>query len=174
MTGMIKEKTIEHIKQFYNKKERLVNPTGYFYDLSMIRNNIKILEDNLPKQVKLYYAMKANSHKSVMKCIREMDFVKGIEIASSGELETAIHYYENQNIIFTGPGKTEYELEQAIKKSVRFINVESVVEAVRIDNIARRLNIRYVEILLRINLNYFVEDTGENISGWRRYYAIKV
>lgn len=162
---MIEENVLAYIKRVYARPEFIINPTAYFYDLAIIRKNIELLEKNLPPQIKLYYAMKANSNRFVMECIKEIEFVKGIEIASSGELQSALQYYSSQNIIFTGPGKTEYELEQAIKKKIKYINVESVAEAVRISNIVKRLGKLEVEILLRVNLNYAVPDGQEKMSG---------
>lgn len=138
---------------------------AYFYDLNEIRKNIRQISESLPKQVSLYYAMKANNHKKIMKEIISSDKIKGIEIASYGELKIAKKKIAPQKIIFTGPGKTCFELKESIKNKIRFINVESVVEAIRINDIAKKLNIKEVNILLRINLNYSVENAQEKMSG---------
>lgn len=162
---MLEINTINYIKQTYLKKEFIKNPTCYFYDLKIIKNNINNLKKNLPKQVSLYYAMKANNNKEVMKCITKNKYVKGIEIASSGELIQATKYIDSSNIIFTGPGKTEYELEEAIKNNIRFINIESITEALRIQKIAEKLKKETVNILIRINLNYAIPNGTELMSG---------
>ena len=162
---MLETNTINYIKQTYLKKEFIKNPTCYFYDLKIIKNNINNLKKNLPKQVSLYYAMKANNNKEIMKCITKNKYVKGIEIASSGELIQATKYIDSSNIIFTGPGKTEYELEEAIKNNIRFINIESITEALRIQKIAEKLKKETVNILIRINLNYAIPNGTELMSG---------
>ena len=162
---MISSKTIDYIKKTYLQEEFILNPTCYFYDLSIIKENINKLQKNSPTNISLYYAMKANSNSNVMDFISHNSFVKGIEIASSGELAIASKYYDNKKLIFTGPGKTEYELEQAIKSGIRLINIESVVEAIRINNIATRLKIDKVDVLIRINLNYSIEEAFEHMSG---------
>ena len=113
----------------------------------------------------MYYAMKANPHNRIMECIQTEVYTSGVEIASAGELEKALSYFDKKQIIFTGPGKTEYELECAIRTGIRFINIESVVEAVRIDRIAEKLGVEKVDILVRINLNYCCMDGAENMSG---------
>lgn len=141
------------------------NPTCYFYDLARIRSNIQRLQATMPEQVRLYYAMKANPHDRIMECIRNETYTSGVEIASAGELEKAREYFDSDQIIFTGPGKTEYELECAIRAGLRFINIESIVEAVRINRIAERLGIDRVDILVRINLNYCCMDGAESMSG---------
>jgi len=162
---MLEINTINYIKQTYLKKEFIKNPTCYFYDLKIIKNNINNLKKNLPKQVSLYYAMKANNNKEIMKCITKNKYVKGIEIASSGELIQATKYIDSSNIIFTGPGKTEYELEEAIKNNIRFINIESITEALRIQKIAEKLKKETINILIRINLNYAIPNGTELMSG---------
>lgn len=166
MMVKIREETLDYIIGSYQSKKFRQNPTGYFYDMEIIRKNIKNIERNMPPQLKLYYAMKANPNERVIQEICSFDFVQGIEIASSGELQNALQYNEGKNIIFTGPGKTDYELEQAVMHNIRLINVESMTEAVRINQIVRRLGKCPVDILLRINLNYSAIDGVENMSGY--------
>lgn len=159
----------EYIESFilnkYSEKDFIKDPTGYFYDLDEIDNNIKSLNDNMPSQISLYYAMKANFHRDVLNSIVNNRYIKGIEIASSGELEYSSKFIDSNRIIFTGPGKTMYELEKSIEKNIRFINVESIVEAYRIQEIAIKNNIPNVNVLLRINLNYSLNEGTEKMSG---------
>ncbi len=126
------------IREAYAKDSLCKNPAAYFYDLAIICSNICRLQKFLPAQTKLYYAMKAPPHNAVLDCVCNEDFITGIEIASAGELEAARKFCTAQRIIFTGSGKTEYELEEAIKSGIQLINVESLAEAVCIARIARR------------------------------------
>ena len=162
---MIDEETIKIIKNTYQELKYQINPTIYFYDLSIIENNISNIEKYMPKQISLYYAMKANTNNNILKYIANKNYVKGFEIASSGELEIASKYLSSNKLIFTGPGKTEYELTMAIKLGIRLINIESVIEAIRIQKIAEELNIDNVNILIRINLNYSLAEGTEHMSG---------
>lgn len=162
---MINDTIKNFIKNTYQDKTYQINPTAYFYDLNGIKSNILKLQNNMPKQVHLYYAMKANDNHEVLKYISNFPYVKGFEIASSGELEKASKYINLNKLIFTGPGKTEYELEEAIKSKIKLINVESIVEAIRVQKIAEKLKIDHVDILIRINLNYSLSDGTELMSG---------
>jgi len=162
---MIKEDTINFIKNTYGNIKYKINPTAYFYDLDIIDENISKLEMSMPEQISLYYAMKANINESILKCISKNKYIKGFEIASSGELEIASKYINTNQLIFTGPGKTEYELECAIKERIRFINIESVTEAIRIQKLAEKLGIDSVDVLIRINLNYSLAEGTEHMSG---------
>lgn len=149
----------------FKQDEFIKNPTCYVYDLSKIQMNLDTLKKNCPSQISLYYAMKANNSPEIMDFICKNDFVSGIEIASSGELSQALEYVKSKNIIFTGPGKTDFELESAILKKIRFINIESVAEAIRINNLAKKHNIKNVNVLVRINLNYSISDATEHMCG---------
>lgn len=120
----------------------------------------------MPRQVQTYYAMKANPNSDVMKCVEEMRFIRGVEIASAGELEFALNYYKSNNIIFTGPGKIEYELRKAVENCIKYINIESITEAVRINNIVEELKREQVDVLLRINLNYVEIAEAERMTGY--------
>lgn len=157
--------TVDFIKNTYSDLRYKINPTAYFYDLAIIEENISKLRNYMPKEISLYYAMKANVNDSILKCIASNDYIKGFEIASSGEIDIASNYLSTNRLIFTGPGKTEYELLQAIKNKIRFINIESVVEAIRIQRLAQEYNIDNVDVLIRINLNYSLAEGMENMSG---------
>ena len=136
----------------------------YVYDLNEIKNRIDNVTENMPNNFRLYYAIKANPNKLVLDYIKTHQKVAGFEIASSGELDKALEHCCSNEILYTGPAKTNNELIYAITNNIRLINVESVVEAIRINNIASKLN-KKVDILIRINMNYKIEDAAENMGG---------
>lgn len=161
------EKYIEDkIKMEYiDNNDVFQNPTAYVYDLAQITDNINNIERYAPEQLKLYYAMKANKQPDVMKLITSHKFVQGVEIASCGELDIALNYVKSNNILFTGPGKTNHELIKSIDEGIRLINVESLTEAYRLDKIAEHLGKQKVDILLRINTNYYIDEAQEYMAG---------
>jgi diaminopimelate decarboxylase/arginase family enzyme len=161
----MKNNIIELIKKIYEKREIYENPTCYIYDLEEIKKSINSISEYAPSNISLYYAMKANPNYEILSYIRSFEYIKGVEIASSGEMNKALKIYSNNEIIFTGPGKTEKELELAITNKIRLINVESVVEAIRINEIAKKIGIDKVDIILRININYKVEEADEYMAG---------
>lgn len=155
-------KLLNTIINQYKKKKTINNPTCYFYDLSNIIEKIDLIKKYAPKNIHLYYAMKANPNPKLIQGILHHPYIKGIEIASYGEMEKAIKY--TSNILFTGPGKTEFELTKCIKNKIYLINVESQIELIRINKIAQKNN-RIIEILVRINTDYFLDGATENMSG---------
>lgn len=152
---------------FSNDKSIVANPTCYIYDLEEITERINEISKYKLSNVTLYYAMKANPNHEILKHVLSHDNVSGVEIASTGELEklrkAGLNDY--RKVLFTGPGKTETELEEAVKSKIRFLNVESVVEAIRINKIAEKLGIETVDILVRVNINYYLDGALEYMAG---------
>lgn len=163
MKPKIKE---EIVNVFANNESVNLNPTCYVYDLNEITERIHEISENKLRNVKLYYAMKANPNQEILKHVISHDVVSGIEIASIGELEKLREIgLSDSKVLFTGPGKTENELIEAIKSKIRLINVESVVEAIRINKIAENLGIDKVNILVRVNINYYLDGASEYMAG---------
>lgn len=156
-----------YIKTVFSENPDIVeNPTCYIYDMEEITTRIEEIDRNKCNNISLYYAMKANPNKDILKHILSHKGIKGIEIASIGELDKAKAVgLDTSKILFTGPGKTVTELERSVKEGLRFINVESVVEAIRINNLADKLGIEKVNVLLRINIDYFLEGASEYMAG---------
>src|SRR5687767_11621365 len=74
----------------------------YVYDTSYMYNKVIALKDIMPKQVNIFYAMKANPHEYFLTTAKKSG-VKGIEIASLGEgLKCLKAGFSAQDLIFTG------------------------------------------------------------------------
>jgi len=97
------------------------------------------------------FAAKANTNLKVMKILSKLG--SGADVVSAGELLKALKAGIKPNkIVFSGVGKTEEELELAIRKKVLLINVESESEAILINRIGKRIN-KIISIGFRINPN---------------------
>jgi diaminopimelate decarboxylase len=161
---MINEYIERRIKKITGSNEFKDNPCFYLYNLDDISDKLDLL--NLrPKNISLYYAMKANSNKDILQHIKKHSNIQGVEIASIGELNKARNYFSPNEIIFTGPGKTQRELEESIKEGIRLINIESLVEAYRINSIAASKHLDPIDILVRINTNYHLDGSLTNMAG---------
>jgi diaminopimelate decarboxylase len=161
------EERIENIiiKTFKRDKVRK-NPSCYFYDLNDISGKINSLKKNVPANLSVYYAMKANPNDQIMEFISKQAFIKGVEIASVGEMRKALKFYDGNRIIFTGPGKTIFELTKSIENKLKLLNVESLVEIQRINKIVMESDVSKVDILLRINTDYLVDGPSERMAGY--------
>ena len=77
----------------------------------------------------------------------------GADVVSVGELERAITAGINpKKIIFEGIGKSKEDISFAISNNIRLINVESIDEIQRINNVAQEHN-KSVDIGIRLNPN---------------------
>ena len=91
------------------------NPCFYLYDLNDITGKINLLQKNMPKNVEMFYSIKANPHNNIIKHMSNNPYIKGVEVASIGELNRALREFKSKNIIFPGPGKTSYEIRESIQ-----------------------------------------------------------
>ncbi len=121
----------------------------YVYDLEIIKKQYEALKRSIPKQVKIFYAIKANPNPSICSFLRSLG--AGAEIASSGELYIALKTgFEGKNIVYNGPGKTDEDIQYAIQSGVHVINVESMDELHRLNAIAKQED-RPAKVCIRVN-----------------------
>lgn len=95
------------------------------------------------------YAVKANSNLAVLDVLARLG--AGFDIVSGGELARVLAAGgDASKVIFSGVGKSEGEIEAALRTDIACFNVESAPELDRIDATARRLETR-ARISLRVN-----------------------
>ncbi|ASP17107.1 diaminopimelate decarboxylase [Neisseria sp. 23W00296] len=95
------------------------------------------------------YAVKANGNLAVIRRFAELG--SGFDIVSGGELARVLAAGGSAaKTIFSGVGKSEAEIEFALKAGIKCFNVESLPELERINDVAGRLNLR-APVSLRIN-----------------------
>lgn len=142
----------------------------YVYDTDKILSQYGMLKDSLPEECGIFYSMKANPLLGICQLFKNLR--SGIEVASSGELYTALAAgFPPEKIIFTSPGKTYDELEYAIDTGIYSINIESLDEAQMINRIAMEKS-RKVDIAVRINPDFDVAGTGIKMSGVPTQFGI--
>jgi len=97
------------------------------------------------------FAVKSNSNGSVLRTLASLG--SGFDIVSAGELERVIAAGgEPGRCAFAGVGKSENEIEFALRKGVYSFNAESEPELERINEIARRVK-RTAPVAVRVNPN---------------------
>ena len=127
-----------------------VGTPAYVYSAAAVRQQHEKLRRALagvPHRV--HYSVKANSNLAVLALLRGLGC--GVDIVSGGELHRALAAgFTGADVVFSGVGKTEREIEEALAAGVRFLNVESDGELRVIDRVARRLGAR-APVALRVN-----------------------
>ncbi len=95
------------------------------------------------------FAVKSNSNRSVLRTLALLG--SGFDIVSGGELQRVIEAGgDPQRCVFAGVGKTESEIEIALRKAIYSFNVESEPELERINRIAARLK-KIAPVAVRVN-----------------------
>ncbi len=124
----------------------------YVYDFDEISKNYNSLKKAFKaRKSMLCYAVKANSNLSVLKHLAELG--SGCDCVSIGEVKRAlIAGVQKYKIIFSGVGKKDSEIREALQKDILMLNLESEEEMHRVEMIARELNMK-ARISIRVNPN---------------------
>ncbi|MCD6433976.1 MAG: diaminopimelate decarboxylase [Sulfurimonas sp.] len=124
----------------------------YIYDLDYMSSRYTELKDAFKARKSIMaYAIKANSNLSVVKHFADMG--SGADCVSIGEVRRAfLAGIPAYKIIFSGVGKSDAELREAIERDILYINVESEAELGRIELIAKELETT-CRISIRVNPN---------------------
>jgi diaminopimelate decarboxylase len=128
--------------------ERFGTPL-YVYDADEMARRFAALGAHLPERARIHYAVKANDHLAILRLFAELG--SGFDIVSGGELgRLRTLGVDPGRIIFSGVGKTDEELREAIAAGVGQINIESAGELARIAALAKSLG-RPAAIAFRVN-----------------------
>jgi diaminopimelate decarboxylase len=122
----------------------------YIYSQRTLTRHFQELDRAMsPVDHLICFAMKSNSNQSVLRAIASLG--GGFDIVSGGELQRVIAAGGDAGqCVFAGVGKTEAEIEFALKRGVYSFNAESEPELQRINCVAARLK-RIAPVAVRIN-----------------------
>lgn len=160
------------IKEITEELGKLETPF-YFYDLEMLRETLSVASGEAANRgFHVHYAVKANFNPVIMKIIAGYGF--GADCVSGNEIEHAIECgFPAGNTVFAGVGKSDNEIETALRLGIGCFNAESAAELEVIDEIAGRLG-KKASVALRINPNveahtikHITTGTDENKFGIR-------
>jgi diaminopimelate decarboxylase len=133
-----------------------VGTPAFVYSSAAIREQYGQLRNAVAGiDARLHYSAKANSSIAILSLLRELG--AGLDIVSGGELFRALKAgFRGADIVFSGVGKTESEIEDALEARVLLFNVESEQELHVIQTVAKRLNVT-APIALRVNPEVLVD-----------------
>jgi diaminopimelate decarboxylase len=145
----------------------------YYYDLDVLRETLSVAAGEAANRgYRLHYAVKANFNPVIMKIIA--GYGLGADCVSGNEIELAIQCgFPPEETVFAGVGKSDRDIETALRRGIKCFNAESAQEIEVINDIAGRLG-RKAEVALRINPNieahtirHITTGTDENKFGIR-------
>ena len=133
--------------------KELANTYGtplYVYDFDAMAKSYNALKEAFSGQKSLIaYAVKANSNLSVIEHFASMG--AGADCVSIGEVKRAMSAgVEPYRIIFSGVGKRDDEIQEALNRDILMINLESDAEMKRVEMIASKMN-KEARISIRVN-----------------------
>jgi diaminopimelate decarboxylase len=136
----------------------------YCYSLRKIKENIKNFQKSFKSIDPLVcFAVKANPNKVILRQMGKLGL--GADVVSIGELMNALKSGIKPNkIVFSGVGKTSYELTHAIKKNILLINAESKSEILEIERIAK-IKKKKVNVGVRLNPNTDAKTLSQISTG---------
>jgi diaminopimelate decarboxylase len=113
--------------------------------------------------IKLCYAMKANSNQAVLATLAKLGC--GADVVSGGELKRALLAgISPDKIMFSGVGKTKAEMQAALEADIFCFNVESVPELHQLSAVASSLG-KSAPVSLRINPDVDAETHAKISTG---------
>lgn len=128
---------------------------AYVYSASSIRSQFEKLQGAMRKalpadrQPLLCYACKANSNLAILSLLRSLE--SGLEIVSEGELMRGLKAgFDPANIVSTGVGKQESEIASCLKAGILQLNVESLPELEKIEQVAGAVG-KKAQVAFRLN-----------------------
>jgi diaminopimelate decarboxylase len=149
--------------------QRIGHTPFYAYDRQALTQRVLDLRKNMPAELKIHYAMKANPMPAVVQHMATL--VDGFDLASAGEMKVALDTPMPANqISFAGPGKRPTELLQAIAAGVT-INIESPHE---LETIAQQCQISGLnaKVAIRINPAFELKASGMKMGGGAKQFGI--
>ncbi len=127
-----------------------VGTPAYIYSYKTFADHLtKIQKAFQPVNPLICYSMKANSNLAIIKTLVSKG--SGLDIVSGGELYRAKKVgCPGEKIVYAGVGKTDEEIEDAVRYGILLFNVESAPELDAINRVAKRLK-KVANISLRVN-----------------------
>jgi diaminopimelate decarboxylase len=123
-------------------------PPFFIYDYKIIKRQFIDLRNKLPKNLKIYFSVKANPNSEILKIYKKIGAF--CEVSSVGEIKKVLKAgFAPCSILYTGVGKTEDDLKFSISRKVGLIVAESENEIKLIQQITDKKKVNQ-NILIRL------------------------
>jgi diaminopimelate decarboxylase len=154
----------------------------YFYDLDVLRSTLEVVKkETVHSGYMAHYALKANSNPRILKIIASYGL--GADCVSGNEIAAALEAgFPASGIVFAGVGKTDKDIEFALRSEISCFNCESIPEIEVINQLAEKFG-KTAPIALRINpyieahthkyITTGIEESKFGINTWELDEVIK-
>ena len=123
----------------------------YYYDIDVLDQTLHQLHREAAAHAgfSVHYAVKANANPRILQRIRQAGL--GADCVSGGEIEAALQAgFKGDGIVFAGVGKSDWEIELALRNDIFCFNVESREELEVINLLAEQMG-KTAQVCFRIN-----------------------
>ena len=128
---------------------RFGTPLYVYSEHTLSAHFVKLDQAMAPVPHLVCFAVKSNSNLSVLRALARLG--SGFDIVSGGELRRVMAAGgDPRQCVFAGVGKTEAEIEFALRRGIYCFNAESEPELARINRVAARLT-KVAPVAVRVN-----------------------
>jgi diaminopimelate decarboxylase len=164
------------------EKFRDIETPFYYYDLDILRSTLDVVKKESDNSgYKIHYAVKANPNPRILKIIASYGF--GADCVCFNEIAASLDAgFSPSGIVFAGVGKTDKDINAALKADIFCFNCESIPEMEVINELASKQN-KTAQIALRINpyidahthkyITTGIEESKFGINTWEIEDVIK-
>jgi len=154
--------TLNNLEEIINHIKNYSSPS-FLYSKKIITYQYNNLRKSTPENFKIFYAQKSNPNPNILRLINSLK--AGCDTASDGEIKSALKAkFSPENIMLTGPAKSENELRFAVENNLLSINVESLQELILLDKLCSEYG-KKQNVLIRINPKFEAGETNKIIGG---------
>ncbi len=148
----MQEQKFERMKMDYVALARRFGTPLFVYDFDYVKAQYEKIKSEFEGRKSLVcYAVKANSNLSLLRFLAELG--AGFDCVSVGEIRKCLLAgAKAYNIIFSGVGKRNDEIEFALQNGILFLNAESFDEVKMVEKIAQKLGVK-ARMSVRVNPN---------------------
>ncbi len=145
---------------------------AYVYCVDAIDQRLAEIKGALGQWFELSYAMKCNPNPGVLSCLT--DRVDYLDVSSIGELRLACQAgWDPARASFTGPGKRDAEIAEAIETGVGELILENLREAIVANRIAGEIG-RSQDVLIRLAPSRVPKGFGDHMAGRPSPFGIDI
>lgn len=143
----------------------------YYYDMEVLNQTLEeIKRHSAGMNCVVHYALKANSNFNIISEIAKHGL--GADLVSGNEIKAAVEAgFPAHEMVFSGVGKTDWEITLGLEKSIGCFNVESIPELDVINQLAAEMG-KIAPIAIRVNPDidahthkYITTGTADNKFG---------
>lgn len=128
-----------------------VGTPTYVYSKNALVNRVRRIQSVWPQNFdcKIHFAVKACSNTHILAVLKKAGC--GADIVSGGELfRASVAQIPPSDIVFSGVGKTDLEIAEALSAGIHMFNIESFPELLLIDQLAGAASMK-PKVSLRVN-----------------------